>query len=118
LIKRKFKTSSEVNAYTTFKKYKGKLKGKGYTNGFIAVNERATNDYANKQTMIYFANRYLDPNTIDFFRSGSIEVDIDQWALAELIQWIWRGCIRKNEPMNLYIPSKRMRSLLKDWLNS
>lgn len=118
LIKRNFKTSSKYNAYTTFKIFKGKLKGKGYTNGFLAVNERATNSYSDKQTMIYLANRYLDPNMIDFFRSGNVKVDEEKWALAELLQWIWRGRIRKDEPMNLFIPSKRMRNLLKDWLEN
>lgn len=111
-------TSADFNAYTTFKIFKDKLKGSGFTNGFIAVNERATNKYSDKQTMIYFANRYLDPNMIDFFRNGNVKVDEEQWALAELIQWIWRGCIRKDKPMNLFIPSKRMRNLLNDWLNS
>ena len=118
LIKRNFKTKSVDNAFTTFKKFKGKLKGKGYTNGFIAVNERATNKYSDKKTMIYFANRYIKPEKKEFFIDGNIKVDEEQWALAELIQWIWRGCIRKNEPMNLFVPSKRMRNLLKDWLNS
>lgn len=118
LIKRKFKSNAEYNAYTTFKAFKSKLKGKRYTNGFIAVNERATNEYSYKQTMIYLANRYLDPNTIDFFRSGNVTVDEEQWALAELIQWVWRGRIRNDEPMNLFIPSRRMRNLLKEWLKS
>lgn len=118
LIKRKFKTKSKDNAYTTFKKFKGKLKGKGYTNGFIAVNERATNKYSDKQTMIYFANRFIKPEKKEFFIDGNIKVDEGQWALGELIQWIWRGRIRRNQPMNLFIPSKRMRNLLKDWLNS
>ena len=53
------------------------------------MNERATNMYSNKETMIYLANRYLNPNIIDFFRDGSVKVDQDQWALAELLQWIW-----------------------------
>lgn len=116
-IKRNFKTKSTENAYTTFKEFKIKLKGKGYTSGFISVNERATNQYANKKTMIYLANRYLNPNIIDYFRSGGIMVDEEQWALAELIQWVWRGAIRNNKPMNLYIPSKRMREMLKYWLD-
>jgi len=117
LIRRNFLTKTDENAYTTFKEFKFKLKGKGYTNGFISVNERATNEYANKKTMIYLANRYLNPNIIDFFRSGGITIDEEQWALAELIQWVWRGSIRKDEPMNLYIPSKRMRRLLTGWIN-
>jgi len=117
LLSRKFKSSSSNTGFTTFKAFKSKLKGKGYSNGFIPVNERATNEYSHKETMIYLANRYLNPNIIDFFRGGSVKVDEDQWALAELLQWIFRGSIRSNKKMNLYIPSKRMRTLLYDWLN-
>jgi len=116
LIKQNYKTTSADNAYTTFKEFKFGLKGKGFTKGFISVNERATNKYADKKTMFYFANRFLNPSFKDYFMSGGIRVDEDQWALAELIQWIWRGSIRKNHKMNLFIPSKRMRDLLTDWL--
>ena len=117
LVKRKFKTKAKYNAYTTFKAFKSSLSGKGYTKSFIPVNSRATNDYDEKMTMIYLANRFLNPNIKSFFRSGGVSVNEEQWALSELLQWIWRGCIRKNEAMNLYIPSKRMRELLIDWLN-
>lgn len=118
LIKRVFKTTSKENAYTTFKDFETKFKGKGYSKGFISVNSRATNDYDNKKTMLYFANRYLNPNVINFYNSRNVRVAEDVWALGELLQWVWRGCIRKGEPMNLYIPSKRMRTLLTDWLNN
>ena len=53
---------------------------------------------------------------IRFFKDKNIEVDVDAWGLSELIQWIWRSRIRKGEEINLYIPSSRMRGLLKDWL--
>lgn len=117
LIQREFKTGSDYNAYSTFKDFRYKLKGKGYTKGFIPVNERATNMYSDKITMIYLANRFLDPNIKEFFRNKAIQVDEEQWALAELIQWIWRGSIRKGDPMNLYIPSKRMREMLIEWID-
>ncbi len=117
LLSRNFKTTSNNTGFTTFKAFKNKLNGRGYTRGFIPVNERATNKYSHKESMIYLANRYLNPNIIDFFRGGNVIVDQDQWSLAELLQWIWRGQIRNNKPMNLYIPSKRMRTLLKEWLD-
>lgn len=118
LLFRNFKTSSKETAFTVFKEYESKFKGKGYSNGFIAVNERATNKYVHKRTMIYFANQFINPNIKDFFNTKKIVVNEDKWALSELLQWIWRGRIRKNEPMNLFIPSKRMRELLKSWLIS
>jgi hypothetical protein len=116
LLNRKFKTTSGNAAYTTFKKFKAKLKGKGYSKGFIPVNERATNIYSHKESMIYLANRFINPEIKEFFNSGKIEVNEDKWALSELLQWIFRGRIRKNLSMNLYIPSKRMRTLLIEWL--
>ena len=67
--------------------------------------------------MIYLANRFLNPNIKRFFEQGKIKVNEDQWALAELVQWVFRGCIREGKPMNLFIPSKRMRTLFLEWLN-
>ena len=46
-----------------------------------------------------------------------IEIDEDGFALSELLQWIWRSQIRQGKPIILYIPSKRMRELLEDFLD-
>lgn len=118
VFNRVFKTNSSDNAYTTFKDYRVILKGAGYSKGFIAVNSRATNDFAGKKSMAYLANRYYNPTITQFFDVKNIDANQDLWALGELLQWVWRGCIRKGEPMNLYIPSKRMRTLLINWLNN
>lgn len=118
MVTRKFNTSSENTAFTTFKSFQSKLKGKGYSKGFIAVNAKATNDYSHKETMIYLANRYLNPSIIAFFRYGGVTVDEDQYALSEMLQWVWRGQIRRGESMNLFIPSRRMRNFLYDWLEN
>ncbi|MNR36774.1 hypothetical protein D3C85_1547400 [compost metagenome] len=47
------------------------------------------------------------------------ESNMDQtlYALSEMVQFIWRSRIRDGKEINLYIPSKRMRELLKEWLN-
>lgn len=118
LFKRGFKTKSNENAFTTFKDFKSKFAGKGYTTGFISINARATNDFKHKKSMAYLGNKYFDPQTVSFFRQKGVEVNEDLWALSELIQWVWRGCIREQKPMNLFIPSIRMRNLLKEWLTA
>ena len=46
-----------------------------------------------------------------------IKVDENSYALSELLQWIWRSQIRNGEPITIYIPSKRMRESLKNFLN-
>lgn len=117
LFKRVFKTKSSENAYTTFKDCKSKFAGKGYISGFIAINARATNDYKHIKSMAFLGNRFFNPQELSFFRERGITMNEDLWALSELIQWVWRGCIRENRPMNLYIPNYRMRSLLIDWLD-
>lgn len=115
-FKRVFNTKSNENAFTAFKASRAKLSGKGYTKGFIPVNARASNEYSHKESMAYLANRYFDPQTMNFFKERNIVLNEDLWALTELIQWVWRGCIRENKPMNLYIPNSRMKTLLTDWL--
>ena len=51
-----------------------------------------------------------------FFVAHGVAIDEDTWALSELIQWTFRSAIRENKPINIYIPSKRMRDLFIDWL--
>ena len=103
--------------WTTFKSQYSKLKGKGYTTGFVSLNARATNEYADKDTVIYCANRFISPNYIIFLKNHDIEFNQDLFALSELVQFIWRSRIRNNESINIYIPSSRMRKLLQDWIS-
>lgn len=117
-FKNNVKTSAELNMWTCFKDDIPKLKGKGYTKGFVANNARATNDFKEKKSLAYAVNRFMNPYEKKFFASKGIKVNEDMYALSELIQWIWRSRIREGKPINLYIPSKRMRTLLEEYLKS
>jgi hypothetical protein len=114
----KIKAKSDFIIWTTFKDYKIKLSGSGYTKSFLSCNSRATNEYKERDTLAYCINVFLNPMVKQFFNSKNVSVMEDRYALSEMIQWVWRSAIRENKPINIYIPSKRMRELLKDWLNS
>lgn len=111
------KTKSNQNIWTTFKDYKTTLSGKGYTKGFVPLNARATNVYRECTSVAYTVNRYVNPNIKFFFKSRDIEVNEDEYALSEMLQFIWRSAIRENKSITVYVPSKRMRVLLQDWIN-
>ena len=110
-------TKSCDNMWTCFKDNIPQLKGNRYTKGWIPLNSRATNDYANKQSLAYLCNRFLNPFVEKFFSMRDIKIDENSYALSELLQWIWRSQIRNGEPITIYIPSKRMRESLKNFLN-
>ena len=93
-----------------------KIKPNGYNKSFETCNCRATNKYRERDTVAYLINRYNSPAIINFFKDRGAEVNEDMFALSELLQFIWRSCIRDGKPINVYIPSKRMRTLLKGWL--
>jgi hypothetical protein len=112
------KSKSNYNMWTTFEKHKSKLSGQGYTKGFISCNARATNEYRHKITLAYTVNRFVNPIIYGFFHEKNITVNQELFALSEMIQWIWRSAIRDNKEINLYIPSKRMRNLLNEWLDN
>jgi hypothetical protein len=117
IFRREFDTKSKENAFTTFKCVKEKFSGGGYTRGFIAVNARATNDFNHKKSMAYLANRFFNPQIKNFFSMNDIDLNEDLWALSELVQWLWRGCIRNDDAMNVYLPCYRMRNILIKWLD-
>ena len=126
-----FNAKSETILWTTFKDYKTKLRGKGYSKefdakllkdiddayGFLACNARATNKYAKCYNLAYCVNIYLHPSISQFFIQKGIKVNEELYGLSEMIQWIWRSRIRNGEKIKIYVPSVRMRTLLKDWLN-
>lgn len=103
------KGKSEDNMWTTLKDFKPNLKGKGYTKGFVEINARATNKYKHKKNLAYLYNRFLNPIEKNFFISHGINVNEELYALSELLQWVFRSQIREGKPINLYLPSKRMR---------
>lgn len=110
------KCKANERMWTTFKDTKNELKGDGYTKQFLACNSRATNKYKDRTTMAYMCNRFVQPSIKNFFTANGVEINEDRIALSELVQWIFRSSIREGKEVNLYIPSSRMRCLLKEWL--
>lgn len=109
---------SDTILWTTFKSVQYHLKGKGYTLSFLSCNARATNEYKDRYNLAYCCNRFISPDYTDYFNSNNVVIDEDLYALSEMIQWIWRSRIREGKPINIYIPSKRQRNLLINWLNN
>ena len=103
--------------WTTFKNHRTSLKGKGYTKNFLSLNARATNEYKDTYVLGYCCNRFMKPTIDLFFKKRDINISHDGYALSEMIQWIWRSRIREGQSIELFIPSKRMRELLKDYLS-
>lgn len=104
--------------WTTFLPLKNKLKGKGYTKGFVPCNARATNEFGDRHNCAYILNRYMNQAIKAYFIDNQIAVNEDLYSLSELLQWLWRSAIRNGEEVNLYLPSSRMRRLLSKWLNN
>ena len=76
------------------------------------VNEVATSRVARQQEL-RMANNFLirDARMAGSFGCANV------FALSEMLQWLWRGCIRNKEPMNVVIGSERMYWLFMNWLN-
>lgn len=85
---------------------------------FLAWNYRATNAYREKKYLYYLHNVYLHPSILLYLHQRGASLDESQYALSSLIQWIWRSAIRDGQEIWIYIPSARMRGLLKKWLGS
>lgn len=113
--------NADSRMWTSFKSSKEMLvdaKSGRFRSSFLQVNSRATNAFRSRTDLAYMANRFIDPNVRNFFNSKNIDIDQERFALGEMLQWIWRSAIRDGKEINLYIPSKRMRTLLTDWISA
>ena len=115
------KINPERRLWTSFSLDKAIIsKGKGKTNRYgskwIAFNTKATNNYSQADHLAYLVNVFIDSNFIKASSADDIKLSQDHYALSTLLQWLFRSAIRNNQPIDLYIPSERMRNLLEQWL--
>lgn len=114
--------------YTTFKDYAEDVAGKGckrkdYSDpdsNFVAKNARAINGYADRSHIIYLVNTYPLVDVKEYLDSLvdiDKRLDSDDYALSEMIQFIFRSAIRNGEPVKIYIASERMKHLFIRWLD-
>ena len=111
---------NSTRLWTCFKEGQSKLIAENgrYRNNFLQISARATNEFRDKTDVAYMVNRFADPNVTKFFSSKNIALNQDNFALSEMLQWVWRSAIRDDKPINLYIPSRRMRELLINWIDT
>ena len=81
-------------------------------------NCKGTNEYANRDTVVYLYNVYPNPGIVNYLQDKGITFDQEGYALSSMLQFIWRSAIRNNEPIKVMIPNQRMRGLLKGWLEN
>ena len=109
-------SNKELAMWTCFDANKKKIKPNGYVTCWIPFNQRATNLYRGKQDLAFLVNRFINPMINNYFQAFNYNVNEGMYALSELVQWLFRSGLRDGKPVNLYLPSLRMRHLLVDWL--
>jgi len=85
---------------------------------WIAVQTRATNDYAHKTHLLHLYNRYPNQSVKAYLQDYGVDIDDNVFAVSELVQWVWRSSIRNNKEIVLCLASVRMRKLFSDWLDN
>ena len=73
----------------------------------------------------YLCNRFFDVTCTKFLeqraeaeKNPELKFNNDNYALSELVQFVWRSNVRVREssqPVYVWIPNKRMRTLLQDF---
>lgn len=110
---RVWKVGNEEILWTTVKgqndRIKDNLSKQGFKSNFVPINMRATNEYRYKTHLMYMYNKYMKPDLKIIF---GMDINEDIYALSDLIQWIFRSAIRDDKPINLFLPSERMRDLI------
>ena len=111
------KAKKNDRLWTSFKEVQAAIAGVRYKEEWLAFNTKATNEYKDKTNLAYIINLYPNPMVVKASAMKGYPIKEDVFALSEMVQWIWRSAIREGNPINIYVPSSRMRGLLEAWLN-
>lgn len=84
---------------------------------WIYCGTKATNMWSHKSIAVHAYNRYVNTAIKAYLQDYGNPPNDDMFALSEMVQWIFRTCIRNDEPLQLCILNDRMRGLLCNWLN-
>lgn len=100
------------NLWTTYEEFREEIKGKGFSKAFTYLSEDNTEkDYSDRIYLAYLANNFYPTTT-----QNNFEITENQYALTELLQFMFKSALSKGKEVWIYVPNKRMRSLLKDWV--
>lgn len=113
---RRCKAKGKQVMWTCYKDWAKELTYAGYKKGFVPCNTKATNEYRDRTVLIYALNRYMNVSIKNYLNDNGADVDEDEFALSEMLQWIFRSAVRNGEEIWIYVPSRRMRSLLLSWI--
>ncbi|MCL6285999.1 hypothetical protein M3P21_21010 [Ruegeria sp. 2012CJ41-6] len=89
------------------------------TNGWTWVSNltRGVNDHVNCSHAVYLFDQHPNPILCKFLDKKP-HVWGRRFALTEFVQWLYRSRVRLGQPVTVYVPSERMRTIILDWLNS
>lgn len=107
---------SSKRMWSSFKSVVSFLRDKGFYRSDIPFNMQASNAYSDKTVLAYCVNIFLHPADKICLSKCGVDIKEDRYALSVMLQWIWRSAIRHGEDIYVYIPSKRMRELLINWI--
>lgn len=108
---------ASARLWSVFTKAEPFIRDKGFFRSDLAFNKKATNEFRDKTVLAYCVNIFMQTCVKQHFIANGIKVNEDGYALSIMVQWIWRSAIRDGKEVWLYIPSKRMRTLLINWIN-
>jgi len=111
------KGKSNLTMWTVFNTYQKIIERDGYKKGFLEHTSKATNKYKDKTCLMYMIDKRPNPKEKLFYKIMGVTIDEARYSLGYLVQWVFRSAIRDNKPISIYIPSKRMRDILVNWLD-
>lgn len=83
---------------------------------WVANQTRGTNQYRHCSHVAYFWQQNPNANVARFLGCDDRK-HADAYAVAEMIQFIWRSRIRDEKPITVYMPCPKMRRLWARWLD-
>lgn len=111
-----WKASGGNTFWTCCATYEKHLRPAGMKKSYVPIDDEARDELRRCDHMVFLDNIFFDVDDKIENAAAGVKRDENRYALEKLLQWMWRSALRDGKEVWIYIPSSRMRALLKQWL--
>lgn len=116
--RKKCKAEPDDVMWTTYPKMKEKLTPRGLNHSFVSFYKKENDHFSHKSCCLYLSHPEVNTSIKQFFENKGIVINEDLYSLHHLIEWMFQSRLQQKQPINVFIPSIKMRALLEKYLNN
>lgn len=109
-VRNKCHAPSSTVSWRVYSKNQKDVSDKGYSKGYYSIFD--VNCHREEKTCLVYIENNFAPQVL----KDELKITDDEYALCRMLTFLFDSALYYGKPINVYMPSARMRAILKEWI--